>query len=590
MSTVSPAQTGLSTLNWTQDGVSWTTSASSLFELYFQPNLAFNNAYYGDGWASQGGVYNPSSPYNYTGSISTTIQDGIGVKYGEWLQLVSAVPLVMDSYTFACADWHNLPQNYYIVGSNDGSTWHPLQYAMMPNSPLTTNSARCSTYLSVNTTGTQSLTGTTTVSVTTTAYSNATTPYTHFRILATNVVSYGTLHQLGEWFINFHLASPIPTVSPIQSGLTSTNWTQDGVTWISSSSSLLGGGFSSYGAFNNKYNGDPIYSWGSAALYNSNSPYNYTGSVSTSIQDGIGTIYGEWLQLQSSVPLIMRSYTFAAGGWFNLPANYYIVGSNDGSTWHPVQYVLMPNSPLSGNFAKCSTSLLVNDTGTQSITGSSTVSVTTTSYSTSITPYTYFRILATNTVSNGTLFELGGWFANFSMGSSNSVVCFKEGSKILTDKGYKPIEELRKGDLVQTFVHGYKAIDMIGKRDIVHVGSEERIKDQLYICTPAKYPELLEDLVITGCHSILVDDFKEGEEQRTREINGDTYITDNMWRLPACADLRTTVYDKKGVHTIYHIALENDNYYMNYGVYASGLLVETCSKRYLKELSNMELF
>ena len=36
-------------------------------------------------------------------------------------------------------------------------------------------------------------------------------------------------------------------------------------------------------------------------------------------------------------------------------------------------------------------------------------------------------------------------------------------------------------------------------------------------------------------------------------------------------------------------ALENDNYYMNYGIYANGLLVETCSKRYLKELSNMTL-
>ena len=172
----------------------------------------------------------------------------------------------------------------------------------------------------------------------------------------------------------------------------------------------------------------------------------------------------------------------------------------------------------------------------------------------------------------------------------SNVVCFKEGSKILTDKGYKPIQDLRKGDLVQTFVHGYKAIDMIGKRDMIHIGSDQRIKDQLYVCTPTNYPELLEDLVITGCHSILVDDFKEGEEQRTREINGDTYITDNMWRLPACADLRAAVYDKKGVHTIYHIALENDDYYMNYGVYSNGLLVETCSKRYLKELSNMELF
>ena len=170
----------------------------------------------------------------------------------------------------------------------------------------------------------------------------------------------------------------------------------------------------------------------------------------------------------------------------------------------------------------------------------------------------------------------------------SGVVCFKEGSKILTDKGYKPIQELRKGDLVQTSKNGYKAIFMIGKRDMEHIGSEERIKDQLYSCKQEQYPELLEELVITGCHSILVSDFKEGERERTRDVNGRIFVTDNKYRLPACVDMRASVYDKKGVHTIYHIALENDDYYMNYGVYANGLLVETCSKRYLKELSNME--
>jgi len=172
----------------------------------------------------------------------------------------------------------------------------------------------------------------------------------------------------------------------------------------------------------------------------------------------------------------------------------------------------------------------------------------------------------------------------------SGVVCFKEGSKILTDKGYKPIQELRKGDLVQTSKNGYKAIFMIGKRDMEHIGMEERIKDQLYSCKQEQYPELLEELVITGCHSILVSDFKEGERERSRDINGRIFVTDNKYRLPACVDMRASVYDKKGVHTIYHIALENDDYYMNYGVYANGLLVETCSKRYLKELSHMELF
>lgn len=28
---------------------------------------------------------------------------------------------------------------------------------------------------------------------------------------------------------------------------------------------------------------------------------------------------------------------------------------------------------------------------------------------------------------------------------------------------------------------------------------------------------------------------------------------------------------------------------MNYGIYANGLLVESCSRRYLKEMSNMSL-
>jgi hypothetical protein len=53
--------------------------------------------------------------------------------------------------------------------------------------------------------------------------------------------------------------------------------------------------------------------------------------------------------------------------------------------------------------------------------------------------------------------------------------------------------------------------------------------------------------------------------------------------------MRTSVYEVIGNYTIYHLALEHVDYYMNYGIYANGLLVESCSKRYLKELSNMTL-
>jgi len=95
-------------------------------------------------------------------------------------------------------------------------------------------------------------------------------------------------------------------------------------------------------------------------------------------------------------------------------------------------------------------------------------------------------------------------------------------------------------------------------------------------------------LVITGAHSILVDNFTTQEQlEKVIEVLGDIYVTDRKYRLPACLDKRTTVYKTPGTYTIYHLALEHDDYYMNYGIYANGLLVETCSKRYLKELSGM---
>jgi hypothetical protein len=170
----------------------------------------------------------------------------------------------------------------------------------------------------------------------------------------------------------------------------------------------------------------------------------------------------------------------------------------------------------------------------------------------------------------------------------NNIVCFNEDTKILTDSGYKLVQDLRKGDLVKTLLNGFVPIEMIAKKEFYNPVSSERIKDQLYILTNENYPDVFEPLIITGCHSILVDGFKDDEQrEKTIEILGKIYVTNEKYRLPACVDERCEIYEKKGNCTIYHFALENENYYYNYGIYANGLLVETCSIRYLKELSNM---
>jgi hypothetical protein len=89
---------------------------------------------------------------------------------------------------------------------------------------------------------------------------------------------------------------------------------------------------------------------------------------------------------------------------------------------------------------------------------------------------------------------------------------------------------------------------------------------------------------------VLVPDFESPEQRAaTKEVLGANYVTDRCYRLPACVDPRAEVYSEKGEFNVYHVALENKDYYMNYGIYANGLLVESTSKRYLLEVSKMKL-
>ena len=167
-------------------------------------------------------------------------------------------------------------------------------------------------------------------------------------------------------------------------------------------------------------------------------------------------------------------------------------------------------------------------------------------------------------------------------------VCFKENTKILTDQGYLPIQSLKIGDIIKTSENGYKRVYLIKQSKIYNPNNKDRTKDRLYKLAKDKYPELTEDLFITGCHAILVDDFANKEQRdKTVEIIGNTFVTGHKFRLPACADEKAVPYEEEGVFNIYHLALENNDYYMNYGIYANGLLVETCSKFYLEKIINL---
>jgi len=174
-------------------------------------------------------------------------------------------------------------------------------------------------------------------------------------------------------------------------------------------------------------------------------------------------------------------------------------------------------------------------------------------------------------------------------------ICFLEGSKILCynletyKEEYRPIETLRRGMFVKTIFDGYKRIELIGHSKIYNPGNSMRSKYRLYRCRTEKYPTLFEDLIITGCHSILVHTLTVQERIDTIDVQGATFVTDRLYRLPACVDRRAVPYEQEGVFTIWHFSLDNHDPFMNYGIYANGLIVETTSKRMMLERSGMDL-
>jgi hypothetical protein len=170
----------------------------------------------------------------------------------------------------------------------------------------------------------------------------------------------------------------------------------------------------------------------------------------------------------------------------------------------------------------------------------------------------------------------------------NPIPCFKCDTKILTNHGYLPIQNLRKGDLVRTCQHGLVPINMIGHK-IVTNSKDATPVDKLFLCSEENYPEVFEDLYMTGLHSILVDDLTEEQESSIYELIGKIYVTDNKLRLPIFMDKKAKMYHIEGDYDVYHIALDHEHELMNYGIYANGLLVETCCIRYLRDLSRMTL-
>jgi hypothetical protein len=179
--------------------------------------------------------------------------------------------------------------------------------------------------------------------------------------------------------------------------------------------------------------------------------------------------------------------------------------------------------------------------------------------------------------------------------ANGNPICFLRGSKILClnkanggKEEYIPIEEMRVGTPVKTLNGSFVKVHSIGKKMFNNPDNADRGPNRLFKLSPANYPELTEDLIITGCHSRLVDKLEPKQKARHLQLMKNLYMTTGKFRLMAFIDEKAEPYQNPGSHEIWHFALENEEEVCNYGVYANGgLLVETASIKIMRDRSGL---
>lgn len=169
-------------------------------------------------------------------------------------------------------------------------------------------------------------------------------------------------------------------------------------------------------------------------------------------------------------------------------------------------------------------------------------------------------------------------------GPRSAPLCFDETTEILClnenlEEVYVPISQLTKGSIVKSFRHGYRRIDFIYKGTLVNNVNDFR---SCMFVLP-KNETMTKDLIITGGHSILVDNMSEKENAKNLNyFGGHKFEIDSKQLLLAGASSKFIPLQDTNVHTYYHFVLENegdDN--VRYGVWANGVLTETPSKNVL---------
>lgn len=166
--------------------------------------------------------------------------------------------------------------------------------------------------------------------------------------------------------------------------------------------------------------------------------------------------------------------------------------------------------------------------------------------------------------------------------------CFAEGTRILCydpktrQEKYRCVETLSPGDLVKTYLHGYRPVACVGRGALTHEPLSSASRSGVALAHRSMYRMRTEDLVLTGGHGLLVDPSVLSGNANLAMANalvlGSQRIDDKVLLAAAVHPDFERVAESRPF-AYYHFALsDKSDPERRYGVWANGVLCDTPSQ------------
>ena len=197
---------------------------------------------------------------------------------------------------------------------------------------------------------------------------------------------------------------------------------------------------------------------------------------------------------------------------------------------------------------------------------------------------------------NGLIYSINGKDArdilvttkNWTITGDQYIPCFHETTTVLClfngKEEYKLITELKVGDFVKTYKDGYRKVKMTHTYKCTNLPENEL--NRFYVMDKSVNSAMTHDLIITGGHSILVNecDMTDDNIQYMNKCKMKYLVVQDKRKELACINSNFVGKSDGSVEDVYVLVLDNNDVEKVYGIFVNGgVLVESSSQTVCKK-------